>query len=444
MGRCKNEDLLHLITAKKLEDWLPVTFNLYRDADNCMSLTTRNPIDADTTVVYRRYDRPNNQFDCKGGICTTTGTLYVSGEGAQATFFKRMDATQYASGVITMYVKPEAALASGDKVKVTISDTVDPMTNADVYEIEPTAVDGGYYAILVDLTQTPTSTEGTGYEASELGVFVRVELVNGATSKAFGVSTIQFFKSLYDLVLQDIVQIRCLSEAGGTFDVGALERTCTQSGYDTTALDGGIDLTITGKLMTSNWWKLNPLAGFSKYPDDEATSTQGYRVHTVKKTIGNDGTVVIADMSEDRCDFIGAQMDDQCVTPSADLMQKVSAPMRVELNYDQYQVIDGTFYFNSALAGKKVLITYPQIVELNGKVVGSTENIGNVKASMSYPWFMSDGTEEIHTFENVLITSFPFSITNEDGEFSFTVNIQPDADGNWFVTQKVFSEYAGE
>lgn len=441
MGRCNNAELLHAISVKKVEEWLPVTFALHRDADNCDSIVTRNAVASVGELKYRRYDRPENQFDCKGGVCTTTGTLYVTGEGASATFFKSMDATQFASGVITMYVKPAAALATGDKVKVTIS-AASTFTNADVYEVTPSAVEGGYYAILVNLLDTPASEVGSGYDASTAGVYVKVELVNGATNKAFGVSTIQFYKSLYDLVLEDIVQIRCLSEVGGTFDVGALEETCTQSGYDESALDSGIDLTVTGKLMTSNWWKLNPLAGFSKYPDSESTSTEGYRLQTVKRTIGEGGTVVLDDMSEERCDFIGAQIDDKCVTPSADLLQRISAPMQVTLGYDQYQVIGSTFYFHTDLVGKNVLITYPQVVELNGKVVGDSENLGEVRASMSYPWFLSDGTEEIHTFDNVLITSFPFSITNEDGEFTFTVNIQKDADGHWFITQKVFSESA--
>lgn len=464
MGRCNTSALLHKLTAKKMEDWHTVTFQLTREADHCMAINTRDYVSATAFDYYARHDRPINQYDCNAGICTTTGTLYVklADSAANAVFYKQMDATQFASGVMTMYVK-DLAYASGDKVRVTLSDT-STFDNADVYEVEiqgtggavvgsaivgqstvgsAVASEDGYAPVLIDFTQTPTSVVGNGWVASNNGVFVKVEVVNDTTAKAFGVSTIQFYKSLYDLVLQDIVQISCLSEVGGTFDIGALERTCVTEGYDTTALDGGIDLTITGRKMTSNYWMLNPLNGMNRFAGDADTTT-GYRIWTVKKTVGADGTVVISDMNQDYCDFIGAQVDDPCVTPSADLMSKINAPVLVDLEYDQYQVVNGetdsTFYFNTALAGKNVLITYPQKVELRERVIGNSENLGGVHVKMSYPVYQSDGTEEIHTFNNVLITSFPATLSNEnDQDFSFTINIQKDADDNWYTIGRVLA-----
>ena len=440
MGRCNNATLLHKLTVDKIKDWLEVTFQLTREADHCMSINTRDYTSVTDLDYYAMYTRPVNQYDCDGGICTTTGTLYVKGSAPNAVFFKQMDATQYATGIITMYIK-EGTFATGDKAKITVSDA-STFTNADVYEVDLAAAADGYAPVLVDLSQTPTSEAGTGWTASNNGIYIKVEVVNGQTAKTFGVSTIQFYKSLYDLVLGTIVKIGCLSEVGGTFDVGAIERTCVGGGYDDTALSGGVDFTITGKLLTSNFEMLNPLVGMDRFAGDSETTT-GYRIQNVKKTVGNDGSVEIADINLDVCDFIGAQMDDPCVTPSADIMQKVSAPVRVNLAYDQYQVINGensaTFYFNEALAGKDVLITYPQKVELKERFIGKDENLGEIHAKMSYPWFLSDGTEEIHTFENVLITSFPFSITNEEGEFSFTINIQKDKNGNWFTTQRVLA-----
>ena len=461
MGRCDNFTLLHKLTVDKIKDWLEVTFQLTREADHCVSINTRDYVSVDELDYYAMYDRPTNQYDCDGGICTTTGTLYVKGASANAVFYKQMDATQYATGVMTLYVKGEN-LATGDKVKVTVSNT-STFENADVYEYELGAIGGdvvgsaivgqsyvggavvgadGYAPVLVDFSQQPTSVEGTGWEATASGVFVKVEVVNESTNKAFGVSTIQFYKSMYDLVLGTIVKIGCLSEAGGTFDVAAIERTCVSGGYDENALSGGVDFTITGKLMTSNFHMLNPLIGMDRFAGDSETTT-GFRINTVKRTVGNDGSVVISDINLDVCDFIGAQIDDPCVTPSADIMQKVSAPVRVSLAYDQYQVVNGdtsaTFYFSTALAGKDVLITYPQKVELKERFEARDENIGTLHGKMSYPWYLSDGTEEIHTFENVLITSFPFSITNEEGEFSFTINIQKDKNGKWFTTQRVLA-----
>lgn len=445
--RCKNAELLHKLEVPRLQDWLEVTFSLVSDVTNCTTINTRDYVSVNALDRYAMYDRPENRYDCDGGVCTTTGTLYVKAgtSGTDATFYKAFDATQYASGVLTAYIY-ETSFAPGDTVKITISDD-STFANADVYEVTSdyySVGDDRYAAVLVDLTATPASTAGTGWEASTSGAYIKVEVVNGAANNAFGVSTISFYKSLYELAMSNIVKIGCLSEVGGTFDVGAIEETCISGGYDETSLSGGIDLTITGKQMTSNYWMLNPLNGMNRFAGDE-TSTTGYRIETVKKTINSTGQVTISDMNLDVCDFIGAQIDDKCVTPVTDLLHRIMAPVAVDLAYDQYQVVTdeaegtATFYFNAGLAGKDVLITYPQKVELKERIVGNSENIGEVRAKMSYPVIFKDGTEEIHTFNNVLITSFPASISSDESEFSFTINIRKDADGNWFTVQRVLA-----
>lgn len=441
--RCKNAELLHKLDVPKIQDWLEVTFSLVSDVTNCTTINTRDYVTVNALDRYAMYDRPENRYDCDGGVCTTTGTLYVKAgdSGTDAVFYKDFDATQYASGVLTAYVY-ESTIASGDKAKITISDT-STFTNADVYEVELGSVgEDGYAPVLVDFTATPTSTEGTGWTASTSGAYIKVEVINGSTSKAFGVSTISFYKSLYELAMSNIVKIGCLSEVGGTFDVGALEETCISGGYDESSLSGGIDRTITGKKLTSNYWMLNPLAGMNRFAGDEEAAV-GYRVETVKKTVDSNGQVEISDINQDVCDFIGAQVDDKCVTPVSDLLYRIMAPVPVTLSYDQYQVVHNTetgvstFYFNEHLAGKDVLITYPQKVDLKERIVGNNDNLNEVRVKMSYPWVYPDGTEEIHTFNNVLITSFPASITSEESEFSFTINIRKDNDGNWFTVQRV-------
>lgn len=436
MARCKTAELLHKIGVPQIDDFMEVSFSLYSDVTNCATINTRDYTEITKLDHYAMYDRPENQYDCYGGFCSTTGTLYVEAEegNASATFYKAFDATEYASGVVTMYLN---GVASGDTVTVTISDA-STFADADVYTVTlGEAGTDGYTPVLVDLSKEPDSTEGNGWTASNSGLYIKV-----ATTKNFGVSTIAFYKSLYDLAQNAIVKIGCLSEVGGTFDVAALERTCLTSGYDKNGLNSGIERTITGKKMTSNYWMLNPLAGMSRFAGDVDTTT-GFRVETVKKTIGVDGTVEIADMADD-CEFIGAQIDDKCVTPTADMLYRIQSPVEVELAYDQFQVLPGendvnVFHFNTDLAGKDVLITYPKKVELKERIVGNSDNLGEVRVKMSYTWKYDDGTEEIHTFNNVLITSFPASITNEESEFTFTITIFPDADGNWFTTQRVLA-----
>lgn len=446
MARCKNAELLHKIGVNQLKDWMEVTFSLVSDITNCVTINTRDAVGG--IGEYRMYDRPINQWDCNGGICTTTGTLY-SDEGTE--FYKTLSPTEYAAGIITMYVKPDNSPSNTHRVKVDISSDSD-FTNADTYLVSIAGMRGGdgYYPVLVDLSKTPTSTSGNGWDHNGSGVYVRVAYGSQSgstwTDAGYGVSTIEFYKSMYDMATANIVKIACLSEVGGTFDVAALEETCLSSGYDETSLSGGIDQTITGKQLTSNYWMLNPLTGMNRY-DFGDDGDVGYRVETVKKVVDAGGTVQICDIFPYECSFIGAQVDDKCVTPAADLLHRVLSPVEVDLEYDQFQVLfddtyAATFYFNTNLVGKEVLITYPQMVYLKERMVGNNENLGEVHVKMSYPRFLSDGTEEIHTFNNVLITSFPSSINNEETEFSFTVNIQRDSNGDWFTVQRVLSDYS--
>ena len=50
---------------------------------------------------------------------------------------------------------------------------------------------------------------------------------------------------------------------------------------------------------------------------------------------------------------------------------------------------------------------------------------------MSYIKKYTDGAKYRFVFDNVLITSFPDAITEDEGEFSFTVSTQPDANGRY-------------
>lgn len=425
MARCNNVDLLHKIGVKKLEDWKEVTFSVLSDLPDCLKINTNKFVDVEGDYSFEKMDRPVDRFECEREGCTTSGTLYLESAEGSAIFKGQFDATEIASGIVTMYVKPDALPIAFD---VEFSDD-STFTNADKYSKSYTAADvtaDGFIPVVINLLDTPTEV-GTGWTASEGGVYVRV---SGAK---MGISTISFFDSIEAFETSDVVKIACLSEVGGTFDIPALETTCLSSGYDTSSLS--FEQTITGKLLTPNYWKLNPLHGKGK------TST-GAVPQTVKKVVGNDGKVVISDMNQDTCGFIGVQLDDSCNVADASLTM-ISLPTAVSVDRSHFQVVknaNGTtdFFFNTALAGKEVLITYPKLADVE-RYVGHTDNVGTVRVKMSYTVTLSDGTEEVHTFNNVLVTSFPASITNEETEFSFTVTIQRDADGNWYTIDRLIA-----
>ncbi len=426
MARCNNNDLLHKIGVKKLEDWKEVTFSVLSDLPDCLKINTNKYVSYTGDATYEKMDRPVDRFECEREGCTTSGTLYLETAQSTATFKGQFDATEIASGIVTMYVKP-GALPITFNVEFSDDST---FTNADKYALSYTTADvtsDGFIPVVINLLDTPDTEVGTGWAASEGGVYVRI---SGAV---LGVSTISFYDSIEAFETSDVVKIACLSEVGGTFDIPALETTCLSSGYDTSSLS--FEQTITGKLLTPNYWKLNPLHG-------KGSSSTGAVPQTVKKTVGDNGKVVISDMNQETCGFIGVQLDDSCNVADASLTM-ISLPVAVDVDRSHFQVVknkNGTtdFVFNAALAGKDVLITYPKLADVE-RYVGHTDNVGTVRVKMSYTVTLSDGTEEIHTFNNVLVTSFPASISNEETEFSFTVTIQRDADGNWYTIDRLIA-----
>ena len=192
-------------------------------------------------------------------------------------------------------------------------------------------------------------------------------------------------------------------------------------------------MTITGKGVTPNYQKLHPMFG-------KGEATTGWDKETVEKTIeagtGDDegyGIVVLADKA-DECGFISVARADNCNITDGQLVELV-VPNKVDVDAKHFFVInneDGsaTVYFNADLVGQKVIIGYPQEVEVE-EYIYDVDNVRYKKTRMSYTRVWTDGVKYRYVFDNVLITSFPDEITDEETEFEFTVTIQKDATGKF-------------
>lgn len=135
--------------------------------------------------------------------------------------------------------------------------------------------------------------------------------------------------------------------------------------------------------------------------------------------------------------MIGVQRADECnVTDSA--LVRLSIPAMIGVDRDHYFLInndDGssTLYFNKALVGVEVIVTYPQKAEVQRRVA-NINNIGGVKVALEEIIKHDDGTTVVRYYNNVLITTFPRGISStDDTEFAFTIAIMKDADGNWYT-----------
>lgn len=377
-------------------------------------------------------------FECMKEGCVNTGTLFMTPEAGEtavgATFRVHHDATEYESGVLTVYVKKADDATYPVTGSITIG-TASNLANADVYtfSLPESAFDSeGYAPVVINFLDEPSSVVGDGWEASNTGSYIRLDGTNGVG----GFSSIALFESIEDFETSDVVKIACLSSIDGDLEIEAAEATCVQNGYNT-AEAPTFEKTITGKLLTPNFNMLNPFAG-------KTSAVDAYRMRGTKQTItlstdGNYGVVTLPDVNQNECGLIKADLID-CDKTEAQLI-RFGIPTLVDIDEKHFLVInndDGTttLYFNKYLVGEEVNIAYPQIAT-GETYADSMDNVGTKRVRMSYEKEMSDGTKYVYTYNNVLITSFPDSWSNEvDAEVEIGITIQIDADGHYrYVTR---------
>lgn len=432
MGRCKNEVLLRKINIPKLtKEHSEVSFTILHDLDNCRRINTKDQLLEDKGT-YNKYLVPNNRFECLGEGCMNTGTFIMDAAAspAQVKFYAKFDMTEVANGAITFYVyDPNKAAHS---LTVLIGEA-EALTNADSYAVSVVAGDydeEGFAPVIIDLTATPTDI-GNGWTPNQAGAYISIAPDAAA---AIGISSISLFESMEDFATIDVVKVGCLSSVGGTLDPSLIESACNKAKYNDQM--GGLSFNVTGRNATPNYWKLNPMAGKGK-------AAKGFIIATVEKTIGQDNTVTLADLYQDECRFISVQLKNACDAWETELTQIFAPVGMTNLAPDHYQVIkqaDGStkLKFAAGLAGQDILVSYPREADVDETVV-NTDFLNSTHVSMAVPVCEQDRVLRMLVFNNVYITSFPYSLSENDTDFSFSINIQPDRGGDYFHNYKILS-----
>ena len=424
--KCRNDVLMEKIGINKLDKMHEVTLEALSNLPDCKQINTKAYVSitdssdqAVTSATYNRFKTPKNQFECMRTGCTSSGTLYP---GAATTVYRVTgDATDYAAGVITFYT------TSTDPVTVKISDT-SAFTNADSYTVTPgTPAADGFSAVVVDLSQAATAI-GDGWTPTVTGAYIAI-----TTAASQGISSIAIFDSIEDFETSRVVKIGCLTELSSDIAISAAETTCWQNGYDTS--DVTIERTITGNKITPNYWWLNPLHG-------KGSATKGFVLNTEDRVVDADATILLSDINADECGFLTAEIPNSCDVPAGQL-KKLSIPTVVALDEGHYVATtnsDGTvtLHFHSSLIGQTVRVSYPKSVEVEEEV-GNVENIGEVRVRYTETYTEKNGSTYVMVFNNVLVTSFPYTINEDETTFSFTIAIQPDNDGHFYRRYKVLN-----
>lgn len=433
MARCNMEALIKKVGIDKLSKNVEVSFALHRNLQDCRKINTRNyaALSEGATVTYNSLRKPQNRFECNRKGCVNSGTLMMGAVNDAVTFKAQYDATDYAAGAVAFYVYPGTTATFPITLTFKISDT-QAMAAADTYTRTITAAevtDDGYVPIVIDLSKTPNAEVGGGWTPGA------VSFIQLSADKVVGYSSIAIYDTIEDFETNDVVKVSCLTSIGGSFDVSAVAATCLNSGYDDSV--DSFTYNVEGTTATPNYWLLNPLVGKGK-------ETEGFDIITVKKTVsasGSYGKVTLSDLFQDECGYVTVQKTEECNTTDS-FFKQLGVPTLVTLAEDQFQVIknaDGTtdLFFNNVAVGAEVLVSYPRMVDVEEEIL-SSDNIGDVRVRMSVPVETSDGVRYIYVFDNVLVTSFPFTINNtSETTFSFTITIQRDDDGVFVKRRRI-------
>lgn len=430
-NKCKNDIFMQKIAVKKLDKQMEVHFDVQSNLPDCRKINTGKYVSTEAeTTDFNRYKTPVNQFECLRVGCVNSGTLY--NEGKATVYRAQYDATEFSAGVITFYALPPEGNATA-VVKIGNDDTF-----ADSWEYSIDLADmskgkDGFVAVVVDLASVPT-VNGEGWTPKDSGAYISIEITGEelADMSGVGISSISIFEDIDDFTTSSEVILGCLTGIDGTWDLDPAEETCLSGGgFDDSAFTG-IDLTITGKSLTPNFMKLNPL-------HKKGSATAGWDKETVQKTVealdGTDyGFITLADMAQDvECGFFSIMLADSCNVYDSQL-DRLSIPSRVDVDEKHFQVVDGgdgstIVLFNKEHIGAPVLVSYPKAVDAEEGIM-SLDGVNDVRARMSYVREYSDGTRMRWIFD-ILVTSFPFGLTEEETEFSFTIRIVKNAEGNY-------------
>lgn len=435
MAKCKNEKFMSTIGVNKLTKNVEVDFDVQRNLPDCQKISAGRYVS--TTAVSPRYDRfkiPKNQFECMQGSCVNSGTLMLTAN-AETIYKFKLNATEFAAGVLTFY-----ALGTTGNAEVTISDSAE-FTNADKYTVSLADMahgDDGYTAVVVDLSQ-PSTDVGNGWSAEGEAIYVKVKLTT-----ATGLSTLAMFESMDDFAVSTHVIARCLTGIDGSFDLDVAERTCFKGGqFDTSELTS-IEKTVSYKAITPNFWRLNPM--YNKGYLTKAWDKETVEV-TVKALTDTDyGYVTLDDIDQDECGFISIQVLYDCresQNVSDALLDRLAIPSKVDMDENHYQLIDNgdgstTILFNAVHIGRSILISYPKVVDVTDSFEITDENVNEVHTRMSYVKCYTDGTKYRFVYNNVLVTSFPDALSEDDeAEGELTLNIQRDANGRFGYAYRI-------
>ncbi len=162
---------------------------------------------------------------------------------------------------------------------------------------------------------------------------------------------------------------------------------------------------------------------------------------TLEVTVPDDGKIILADAYRDQCGMVYVALNDSCNVTDAVLNRVNVGNSGIMLDSDQFAVetnIENGIVVRVAteLAGKVVVVSYPRQVE-GEHFVANTNTLNDRKTTLTYKRPMNDGTIDVFIYRNVLVTSFPQTISKTDTDFEYSISVQKDRNGNYYEYMRI-------
>ena len=429
IGKLKSEDIIMISVLDALA--------------SCSKIDTRTIIPQDGSAVsglkeghfYNAANVPEDAFGCSKNKCYNTGTyqgavLAEPEDVIIGDFKKTMDATLYATGIVTAYI----LLPEGDhKVTMSVASyTATDWTNYQTFETTVHATKGNtLYPVRFDLTDIKSS-EGQGWILNQIGTKLRftVDKTNLKADDLVGVSSIAFYESTEDLEINKTILASCIDTWGDNQSFDVIEGACSTSEYDPNS--GSMTATITTNKISSNGLFLNP----TMYRTDEGEfgvlNIVTRKVLPGKGELEGYGVIQLSDIIEGDCGFMYIQTPG-CANNSSELI-RVSSPVPIidaEKDSTKFQVLTSDYNGDESMG--KILVSKQWIdQELNiiyrKKVTAEVYEVRNefreFNVNILAPLRKKDGTVEWHLYENAFLTAHANNISRSDEttiELSFTI-----------------------
>lgn len=429
VGKLKSDDLIALSVLDNLASCAKIDT---RTINTNNGATVSGLADG---YFYNAANVPEDAFGCSKNKCYNTGTFQgvvpdPVAEVVIGDFKKTMDATLYATGIVTAYI----LLPEGDH-KVTLdiaSYTANAWDNYDSFETTVHATKGNIlYPVRFDLTDVVAS-EGNGWIVNQIGTKLRfkVDSANLKVDDLVGVSSIAFYESTEDLQINSTVLVSCIDTWGDSQSFDVIEGACSTSEYDPNS--GTMTASITANKISENGRFLNP----TMYKSDE--DEFGVLNIVTRKVVAGDGeladygVIQLSDIIEGDCGFMYIQTPG-CANNSSELT-RVSSPVPIidpATDSTKFQVLTSDYNGDESLG--KILVGKDWIgQELNiiyrKKVTAEVYEVRNefreFHVNILAPLRKKDGTVEYHYYENAFLTTHANNISRSDEttiELQFTI-----------------------